>query len=110
MVKQLSKKEMFAMNTIATKKVDSQYLELANVDEFDNIEYESKKIKRIRYLKICWNCGCAYESSKFNSFGCSKRCSWNINYKLKRGIAPPANMAYKTRLKNIKVLLEEFGY
>lgn len=110
MAKQVTKKEMFALNIIATKKVDAQYHELAGLDEFDKPEYEVKNIKRTKYLKICWNCGCAYESSRHNSFACSNRCSWNINYKLKRGIAPPANMALKTKLKNVKNLMEEFGY
>ena len=110
MAKHISKKEMFVLNTIATKKVDALYHELSDVDDFDMPVYETKKIKRTRYLKICWNCGCAYESWRQNSFACGKRCSWNLSYKIKRGIAPPANMAYKTKIKNVKVLIEEFGY
>lgn len=110
MEKLLSKSELYAMNTIASKKVDAQYRGFTGLDEFNNPEYKVKNIKRTKYLKICWNCSCAYESCKYNSYACSQGCSWNINYRLKRGIAPPVNMAFKTKAKNIKPILAEFGY
>lgn len=107
MSKIISKKDMYQMNTIATKLLEIN--SIVQNSALSNI-CQTKKIKRTRYLKICWNCGCTYESGKYNSYACNNRCSWNINYKLKRGIIPPTNMALKTKIKNIKPLLLEFGY
>jgi len=70
----------------------------------------TKPIRRTKYLKICWMCGSPYESSKANSYACSPRCANNLHYNLKHGYPPPANMERLTKEKQIKDLLDGFGY
>ncbi|OFX16473.1 MAG: hypothetical protein A2033_05270 [Bacteroidetes bacterium GWA2_31_9] len=110
MTKKLTKEDLFALNIIGTKKVcenrtidSGHYL---NRSEIKN----TRMINRTRFLKICWNCGCAYESYNYNSYGCLPGCSWNIHYRLKNDKPHPVNMVFKTKAKNIKPILAEFGY
>jgi predicted nucleic acid-binding Zn ribbon protein len=108
--KLLTKDEMYQENIIGVKHVNASrnYRScggLAGVQD-----YITKEIKRVQYLKICWNCGSAYESNKFNSYACSDKCKQNIIYKLKRGIKPPARMDLHMKAKNIERLKKLYGY
>ena len=69
-----------------------------------------KTIQRTKYLKICWMCGAAYESYKFNTYACSSRCVHNIIYARKKGLNPPARMDQLTKEKNVKDVKGELGY
>jgi hypothetical protein len=70
----------------------------------------TKPIRRTKYLKICWMCGSPYESFKANSYACSPRCANNLHYNQKHGYPPPANMERLTKEKQIKDVLDGFGY
>ena len=70
----------------------------------------TKKIRRTKYLMICWMCGSPYESFKSNSYACSPRCSNNIQYARKNGFNAPANMEELTKAKNVKGVKGELGY
>ena len=110
MAKLLSTKEMYSLNTIGSKFVDSTRRYEAGTDHTGKLKYITKPIWRIKYLKICWNCGHPYESHKIASYGCSQKCSWHINYKLKNGINPPTRMEQLTKVKVIMPIKERFGY
>ncbi len=69
-----------------------------------------KTIRRTKYLKICWMCGSAYESFKYDSYACSARCSNNIVYARKKVFNPPARMDQLTKDKNVREVKELFGY
>ena len=106
----LTKEEMYQENIIAVKYIkgtrDYGYCGgLAGKQE-----YITKEIKRVQYLKICWNCGSAYESNKYNSFACSSKCKQNLIYKFNRGLKPPVRMEFNLKAKNIERLKELHGY
>ncbi len=105
-----TKKSMYEDNTIAAKYVKEKrdYPTCGGVAGVQ--DYISKDIERIRYLKICWNCGQAYESYKHNSFACKPKCRYNLLYKLKRSIKPPVRMNLHMKAKNINQLKERFAY
>ena len=106
----ITKAEMYQENTIAAKFVNDtrEYPICGTLNGAE--QFITKKIERIRYLKICWNCGKAYESSKHNSFACGPKCRYSIVYKLKRGIRPPVKMKFHLNAKNVSNLKEMFGY
>jgi len=110
MKENISRKNMYQENTIAVKHVNDKrdYPScggLAGVQD-----YVTKNIERVKYLKICWNCGATYESLKHNSFACKLKCRQNLMYKLNRGINPPVIMKIHLKDKNIVKLKEMFGY
>ena len=110
MVEMITKKSMFQDNIIAVKYENSKRDYpicggLAGVRE-----YIAKDIQRIKYLKICWNCGSVYESNKHNSFACQAKCRQSLMYKLKRGINPPVRMKFHVKDKNVAGLKEMYNY
>jgi DNA-directed RNA polymerase subunit RPC12/RpoP len=110
MATKITKKIMYEENTIAAKYVKYKR-EYPSCGGLENVQdYVTKKIERIRYLKVCWNCGQAYESLKHNSFACKAKCRYNIIYKLKNGIKPPVRMELHMKAKNISRLKEMYDY
>lgn len=108
--KLLTKEEMYQENTIAVKYVKgTRDYEICG-GMAGKQEYITKEIKRIQYLKICWNCGCAYESNKYNSFACNTKCRQILIYKFKRGLKPPVRMELHLKAKNIQRLKDLHGY
>jgi len=110
MAKTITKKTMYEDNTIAAKYINDKrkYPSCGGVAGVQ--DYVSKNIERIKYLKICWNCGQAYESYKHNSFACRPKCRYNLIYKLKREINPPVRMKLHLKAKNVEALKERFDY
>ena len=110
MAETITKKSMYEDNTIAAKHINDkrEYPSCGGVAGVQ--DYATKNIERIKYLKICWNCGQAYESYKHNSFACRPKCRYNLIYKLKRGINPPVRMKLHLKAKNIIQLKERFDY
>jgi hypothetical protein len=108
--KLLTKEEMCQENTIAVKYVKGtrDYEICGGIA--GKQEYITKEIKRIQYLKICWNCGCTYESNKYNTFSCNTKCRQSLIYKLSRGLKPPVKMELHLKAKNIQRLKELHGY
>ena len=106
----ITKKRMYEENTIAVKYINEKrdYPSCEILAGTQN--YITKDIERIRYLKICWNCGQVYESYKHNSFACKSKCRYSLIYKLKNGIKPPVRMELHMKAKNILELKERFGY
>jgi hypothetical protein len=105
MNKNLTIDEMNRSNIIGVKIVDekrnyNQTLGSAQV----------KTIKRTQYLKICWFCGSPYESNKYNTYACSARCVQNLIYARKNGFNAPARMDKLTKEKNIRVIIDKYGY
>lgn len=110
MAKLLSREDLYQLNTIATKKELSFRDYRVGINRNGEYLYSTRKIRRTKYLKICWNCGATYESYKYNSYACDDRCSGNILYKLKKEVNPPANMTFLTKAKRIKPIIDEYGY
>ena len=110
MAKKLTKEDLFNLNIIGTKKVcENRKYDTGHYNDGSVIQ-KVKIIYRTKFLKICWNCGCVYEAYNYNSYGCKPGCSWNIHYRQKKDKPQPVNMAFKTKAKNIKPILAEFGY
>ncbi|MBN2776144.1 MAG: hypothetical protein JXR36_00785 [Bacteroidales bacterium] len=109
-LKILSKLEMYQENIIAVKYVDGKrnYESCGGVAGIQ--DYITKDIKRIQYLKICWNCGSPYESNKYNSFACSTKCKQNLIYKFNRGLKPPVKMELYMKAKKIEELKKLYNY
>lgn len=106
----VSNAALYSLNTIAVKYETGTRNHRAGIDSAGIPRFVSKTVNRIKYLKVCWNCGRPYESFKYNSYGCCHKCSWSIHYKLLRGITPPANMKELTKAKYTNELKEQFGY
>lgn len=110
MTKIITRLTMYQDNIVATKHVHfkRRYEACGGIDGVQ--EYVFKNVERIRYLKICWNCGCVYESSKYNSFACKAQCRYNLIYKLKQGVRPPVRMELHMKAKNINALKDQYDY
>lgn len=106
----MDRKTLYEENTVAAKYVNDKREYPSCGGEEGDQEFVTKEIERIKYLKVCWNCGTPYESYKHNSFACRSKCRYNLIYKLKRGIKPPARMSLHMKPKNIVELKERFGY
>jgi DNA-directed RNA polymerase subunit RPC12/RpoP len=106
----MTKDRMYQDNIIAVKHVtDKRRYDSQEGDLKDDISI-SKPIERIQYLKICWNCGKAYESKRYDSYACKPKCRYNLIYKLKKGIKPPVRMQLHMKAKNMDRLKELFEY
>lgn len=110
MTKTITRHAMYQDNIVAAKHVNARrrYEACGGTDGVQ--EYVYKDIERIRYLKICWNCGTVYESFKYNSFACKPQCRYNLIYKLKQGVRPPVRMELFMKAKNICNLKDRYGY
>jgi len=97
--------ELFRLNIVSVKiiKDKRKYSQTIGPDVI-------KMINRTRYLKLCWFCGGPYESSKFNSFACSKGCSQNLVRQRKAGYNPPFDVLELIKPRNIKDIKAEFEY
>ncbi|PLW99920.1 MAG: hypothetical protein C0594_16410 [Marinilabiliales bacterium] len=106
----LSKEAMYQENIIAVKYVKGtrQYESCGGVAGIQ--DYITKEIKRVQYLKICWNCGSAYESNRHNTFACTDKCKQNLIYKFNRGLKPPVRMELHMKAKNVERLKDLHGY
>ena len=104
-MKILNTEELCQANTIGVKVTNEKRTYRQSIGPA-----ETKSIKRIRYLKICWLCGEPYETYTHKSYSCSKKCLSNILYVRKKGFNPPANMVEFVKPKNVKGIKEEFGY
>ena len=106
----LTKKEMYQDNIIALKYIKGKrYYECCG-GQTGKQEYITKEIKRVQYLKICWNCGSAYESNKYNTSACSSICKQSLIYKFNRGLKPPVRMELHMKTKNIERLKKLHDY
>ena len=104
-MKLLNTTELCQANTIGVKVIDEKREYKQDIGTS-----KVKTIKRTKYLKICWMCGEPYESKKYNTYACSKRCVQNSLYIRKKGFNPPANMVELSKAKNVKEIKERFGY
>jgi len=102
--------DLFQDNIISARYalVNRDYYACGGLNGVKN--YVTKQINRVSYLKICWNCGTAYESHKYNSFTCSPKCRQSLMYKLNRGIKPPVTMEFHMKAKNVEKLKTLMGY
>lgn len=106
----LSKEEMYQDNIIGVKYVKGTRKYESCGGLAGEQDYITKEIKRIQYLKICWNCGSPYESNRCNSFACTNKCKQNLIHKYNKGIKPPVRMELQTKAKKIEKLKDQFGY
>lgn len=105
MKKRLTNTELFMENIVGVKIVQEKrsYSQTIGSDRI-------KTINRTKYLKLCWFCGSPYESYKYNSFACSKRCSLNLVRQRKLGLNPPIDVLELKKPKNVKDLKERLEY
>lgn len=108
--KLLTKEEMYQENIIAVKYIKGTRNYECCGGLAGKQEYITKEIKRVQYLKICWNCSSTYESNKYNTFACSSICKQSLIYKYNRGLKPPVRMEYHLKAKNIERLKDLHGY
>ena len=106
----LTKYDLYQENIIAVKYVKGTRDYRCCGGLAGKQDYITKEIKRVQYLKTCWNCGSAYESNKYNSFACSTKCKQNLLYKFNRGLKPPVRMELYLKAKNIERLKGLHGY
>lgn len=105
-LKLIPTEDLYELNTIAVKLEEQK----RNYGTSVPGEILEKEIKRTKYLKICCSCGTPYESFKYNSYACSHICRQNIIYRRKKGRNPLGNLDRLTKEKNVKEIIEGFGY
>ena len=106
MIKLIPKKELYTRNIIGVKLVDQIRIYRPDV----GYEMIHKKIKRTKYLKVCWMCSATFESYKVNAVSCGPRCAQNIWYARKIGLNPPARMDILTKEKNTESIRNQYNY